>query len=401
MTFSRELNLHALPGKVTLTANGGMSIEFSSNGVSVSTMEKGVRQEVATGVSDLGIVAAPSFAAREVEVGLARGWKGFLTGRAVQWKLLVHDVSGKLRGQHDFSTSLPEFRISAPPEEKLDPLRRAPNAGFRVVVWNIARRKWQENPEPYRRVLRALQPDIVLLDEVSDQTSSEFITSFLQSLRQVGPHWNYVIAKTAGTERGLVGSTLPMTPAFGELHHRKQPFRRYGISAAGAFITMGSRTLLVTAVDLVCCGNAPGSLQEQRREAEAKVIAARLRQALRKGTADAVITGGDLNLVSTRLAKDMLRQRMDPAGGDLAEDEALRLDGRAVWTWSGPPGEPSRFVKGKLDYLLHSPSNLVLEKSFVFDSADLGVKWREHHKIEAGDSNVSDHRPVVADYRWR
>jgi len=401
LTFDRELNIHALPGTLTLAANGEAEISFSSDGISVSTLDRGVARPAPTGVSDLGIAAAPSFAARDVEIGIARGWKGLLAGRAVRWRLYVRDGSGKLIEQRSFSTALPALRISSPPEDKIDPLRRAPNAGFRVVAWNIARRRWQENPEPYRRVLRALQPDIVLLDEVSDQTSSDFIASFLRSLRPEGSPWNFVIAKTVGTERGLVGSTLPMTAAIGELRHREETLRQYGISAAGAYVTMGSRTLLVTAIDLVCCGNAPGSKQEQRREAEVAVISEALREALRTRTANAVITGGDLNLVSTRKAMDMLRWKMDPAGGDLAEDESLRLDGKAMWTWSGPPGEPSQFVKGKLDYLLHSPSTLVLERSFVFDSADLGAKWREHHQIQAADSTVSDHRPVVADYRWR
>jgi hypothetical protein len=289
------------------------------------------------------------------------------------------------------------------------------------VVWNVHNRSWTESPDSYRRILQALRPDIVLLDEVFSETPEAWIRTFLKSLRPDGKEWNLVIAKSGGLERSLVASHFPLTPAFNEVWHKSETLKRLGpllepflpkvspprkgledgITAAAAFVTIDSRTLLATGLDLACCGNERGSLPEQRREAEAEAIAERVRAAIRSRAVHGVITGGDFNLVSSRQAMDSLRWNLDPVRGDLTEDFSRRLDGWATWTWTSAPGAASVFMRGKLDYLLYSPSGLDRRQAFVFDPADLSSEWRQHHDIQADDAAGTDHRPIVADFAWR
>src|SRR5205085_2238048 len=86
-----------------------------------------------------------------------------------------------------------------------------------------------------------------------------------------------------------------------------------GVTATAAFVTIGSRTLLATALHLTCCDSGAVSVRGQIREAEAVAVAEKLRGAMRSRRVDAVLTGGDFNLVSTRRALDILRWKFDSA----------------------------------------------------------------------------------------
>lgn len=436
LSFPLEQQIHALPGSVTLLADSdgdsatgedGFDVAFEfSSGVSVTTFDRGISSLVKTGVNDLGLAYAPSVAARNVEVGFPRGGsvgahKNLFSGRAVRWKLIVRDDAKQVVQQGQFASKMPARRAWNPPEAKSDPLGKPPGANFRVLTWNVHDRNWIQNPELFRRTLQALQPDIVLLTEVSiSETPEPWIRAFLKSLRPDGKDWNLLISKSGGWDRTVVATHFPLTPAFDEVRHNRATIERLGplvepllpkssprrkdledgISAAAAFVTIGSRTLLATTIHLACCGNEQGSVREQRRQAEAEVIAERLRATIGSRRVDGVITGGDFNLVNTRRPIELLRSNLDPAGGPLDENSSRRLDGWATWTWRAYPGAATPFMRSRLDYLLYSPSRLEQRKAFVFDPADMSSGWLLRHKLQADDWG-SDHRPVVADFRWR
>jgi endonuclease/exonuclease/phosphatase family metal-dependent hydrolase len=435
ITFTKEQNIHAVPGVLTLLArdereahvrDSGTEIgfDFSANGVSVFSFRDGTRTSLETGVHDLHMVTAPSFIAREFEIGFVRGrtvgaQNNAFSGRVIYWKLIFRDPAGRVLQQGALESRLPGTQPFSAGNGKQDPLRKHADAEFRVVTWNVHNRFFQQNPEPFRRILRALRPDVLFLDEVYDATPEDWIRTFLRSLSPDGKEWTFIRSRSGGWERSLVASHLPLTAAFDGVWHTKETLDRLGplleptlpkrspprkdlpdgITAAGAFITIGSRTVLATAVDLACCGSLAESLPNQRREAEVQAIQSIIRGAIGSRNVDGVLTGGDFNLVGSRRALDVLRRNLDRAGSDLAVDDALRLDNWANWTNSSGPGAP--FMRGKLDYVLHSPSSLTQKRAFIFDSNDLSATWLRHYRINADDSAVTDHCPIVVDFAWR
>jgi endonuclease/exonuclease/phosphatase family metal-dependent hydrolase len=332
--------------------------------------------------------------------------------------MLFRDKAGLVQ-QGQFVSRLPDVRRDGAMTAHVDPLERATGTDLRVVTWNVANRNWNQNPEPYRRILRALQPDVVLLVEVLDRTTETWIRSFIDSLGAQSGAWQFLLGKTGGWDRCLVASRLPLTGAFDEVRHTSETIQRLGpimdkpvansaaphktmedgITSTAAYIAIGGRSVLTTAVHLACCDNLARSPAEQRREAEASAIAEKLREAMQSHPVQAVLTAGDLNLVSTRRAMDLLREHLDVTGGDLSGEAALRLNGWATSTYVPTPRTP--FPASKLDYLFYSPSSLELRRAFVFDSGELAPEWLTHYGISVTDSTASDHLAVIADLGWR
>jgi endonuclease/exonuclease/phosphatase family metal-dependent hydrolase len=126
--------------------------------------------------------------------------------------------------------------------------------------------------------------------------------------------------------------------------------------------------------------------------------AARRAVASADGSAAAVILAGDFNLVGSETPLITAGRGLDTGGGDLEPIYALQLDGASTATWIGPS---TPFPPGQLDYLLH-PSSLEPLRAFVFETEDLGVADLATLGLSAELSDdASDHRPVVADFRWR
>lgn len=172
-----------------------------------------------------------------------------------------------------------------------------------------------------------------------------------------------------------------------------------GVGAGIALAHFGPRRLLVVPVDLTCCG-PPESQQEGVRVLEAEAINRAVRQACGRVRADAVLVGGDLNLVGTHYPRELMAQALDLDRSPLDSVDAMRLNDISKDTWR-PPGGGGRFPPGRLDWLLYSGASLDVVRSFVLDAADLSPRWLAEYKLKADDSTISDHLPIVTDFRWR
>jgi hypothetical protein len=119
--------------------------------------------------------------------------------------------------------------------------------------------------------------------------------------------------------------------------------------------------------------------------------------AMKDGNYDAVIVGGDMNLVGSCQILETLVGGLDLDGTALEPCPAYQLNGRSTATWTDA-GQP--FIPGRLDYLLYSDSAIQLLDTFVFQTDDLSAQWIDGHGLRADDSRCSDHLPVVADLRF-
>ena len=293
-----------------------------------------------------------------------------------------------------------------------DPLVRDSRTSFRVAVWNVGG-MLPVTADSIDRVIRAIDPDVLILDELWPALTAEGIKARLPSSGRASSAPWAVALGSRGAERGAVAargrvetvmSYVPYPPEGLDAMHGNDAGDRIwtaddGIGAAVVVVRLGSRRLIVVPVDLTCCG-PPESGNEALRILEADAINAATRRTLRGG-ADGVLVGGDFNLVGTGTPLNVMAHRLDLDNTALDPVDALRLNGLSKDTWR-QRGGGGRFPPGRLDWLLHSGSTLEVIRSFVFDTADLSPSWLTFHKLKADDSAAaSDHLPIVADFRWR
>ncbi len=302
-------------------------------------------------------------------------------------------------------------------------VERRPGTAFRALSWNVSQTSLVENAERFRRVLGALGPDLVLLDEVAADTELEWLHDFFASL---GDAWHVHRGSSGGRERQVIALRGDLSPRAGlapapELARLAYPDSllrpaerpaggrdvpvtapAQGAPATGAWVTVDGRVLLVVSLDLHSGGNRRDAREERVRRIEADVIQRAATQALlrppRAGV-DGVIVGGDFNLVGTETPLIRIARALDPSGGALEAVYALQLDGRSTATWDGGSG---RFPPGQLDYVLYSPATLVPLGAFVLETRDMEAEWLATHGLAAEDSQLaSDHLPIVVDFAWR
>lgn len=376
-------------------------------------------------------VMLPSYATTIAELRIARGRRldstaaTIFAGASYRAQVVVRDSNGVTRYQ------LPPFTATLSPLDTTravtsqDPLARAPNTQFRALVWNVANEGIRDRPERFRRILDAVDPDLLVLDEVGGVIGHEGMGKFLASIdsgRSVARGgWQYTYGGGGGYQRTVIAarSTVAELPEFrfipfpdsiaarlldavpAVVRERQRASLADGVATGAALVTLNGKRVAVVGVDLQSAGNASGSWQEQRRQAEARIIRDATVAAVRAhGAVDAIIAAGDHNLVATRQPLSTLGEIGQLLlGKPLAVASLLQLDSATAATWDGGSGP---FPPGRLDWFSYTDASLEVVGGFVFDAADLDPHWRAAHHLDVDDSKKSsDHRSVVVDLRWR
>jgi endonuclease/exonuclease/phosphatase family metal-dependent hydrolase len=368
---------------------------------------------VDTSPNAIGLLA-PSYADSRAELRLDRGLtsqaagqRTLLASAKVTIKLVLNqDPIARLGYGAGLSVQqqTPAMSLTLPPlvpartlnpSERIpttDPLARAPGTALRVVTWNVS-----GFPPPrldlFVRILRALDADVVMLNETRDRMSTTELESWLATVTPDHRPW-HVLPRT-GSAVAVKGD---VAEAFGSLSYRTADVE--SVHTAGAGVTLDGHHLLVVPLQLVCCDGSPDGVNEARRMIEARLIRSAVMGALPNLRPDAILVGGDLNLVATRGPLDTLRGAVADNVLPLSIARASQFNGRSVDTWrslsaSGP------YPPAQMDWLLFSGSDLEQLKGFAFDAKDLSPFWLAAHGLQATDSRASDHLPVVADFRWR
>jgi endonuclease/exonuclease/phosphatase family metal-dependent hydrolase len=303
-----------------------------------------------------------------------------------------------------------------------DPIRDSASSrgSFRVLSWNVSGDSFAKDPAAFNALLRAAQPDILLLDEVDPSAKPSQLRAVLEGLESgTEDPWHIDIGRSGGRQRGAIVSRWPLerVPELSELvaypnDERRRLHQRmteadearaaytmdHGIPVHGAVVLTGERRLLALTTDLQCCGNGPASWQEDRRQVEAREIRRRIIAALKRTQVDGIVFAGDLNLVAGPLPLIYASGPHPDPHADLIAAELRHLDGTETWTWDGR-GTP--FPSAKLDVQLYSPHSLALRRGYVLDSADLSATERTRLGLEADAAHgLSSHRPLVAEFDW-
>ena len=353
---------------------------------------------------DIGFAFAPTHAGRRFEFRFERGARlpetpQLFAGSRFSAKFVFIDASKAVADEtqiinHELTpTEQDEHQTNA----ASDPLAKNDAGALRVVSWNVQRGGMFKQPEPFARVLQALQPDILLLVELNDNNTAAQVQRFLDQTLPAASPWQVAFGEGGGDLRCAVASRLPLSdvPEVKLIAMPAQPDR--SVRATGAAIDVGGRKLLAMAVHLKCCGRAHGP-EDQAREIEVTQIAQAVQAACAATKFDGLVIGGDLNLVGARDPLEMLARSLDCDHSPLAVPQTYQLDGLSNATWADR-NQP--FIPGRLDYLLYSDSTMECLAGFAFDSRDLDQQWSAKHQVQAEDtSNASDHLPVVIDLRW-
>ena len=307
-----------------------------------------------------------------------------------------------------------------PPTIETHQLARSPGVDFRVLSWNISRSAFADHPEDFRNLLRLTDPDIVLLDEVGDKYGpADLIQAFRGVRGDDDIVWNVSIGAGGGYQRGLIGirGSIEQLEEFRWIDYPESALDELvavtpgvdraqlaeslaeGAAVNGGLVRVGSKELLVVIVDLWCCGTAE-RWEERRRVIEARLIRQAIRAALARGiNPDGIILAGDFNLVGGSHAMGILAGPYRDPFGALIPAEAYHIDGSLSWTWDG---RGSEFPSSPLDFAMYSPFSLEVVRALIVDTEDFPDSLLSPFGLSRNVSKeMSDHRPILVDYRWR
>ena len=198
---------------------------------------------------------------------------------------------------------------------KSDWLERHPDTALRVLVWNVDRKFFSDNAA-FQRVLRAVNADLLILDEMPGGVSADSIAGGLPATREPwhvvygiggGAHQRASIATHHPLQRKLEFDQLTyptdrfarwLAPVRADRQERARDALLAGVAAVGGIIEVNGRRVLVVGVDLQCCGDGIDSPEEERRQFESLAIRRAINDIAGAQKIDAMIVGGDFNTVN-------------------------------------------------------------------------------------------------------
>jgi len=421
--------LYGLDG-IDLVVDFSQTVESSVEGRGLGFALRAVDRDGATTAiprHSLDLIALPTSSAPRFEVRISRRGATGVPPFGSRLRLAaVYAEAGVVLDQ----TMVGSYTFRTAPGEPAAPvlggrLTKAPGS-VRIAQWNVSWDNFPPQAEHFARVLAAVEPDVILLDELPGELNagqvamtSEELTGFFERapLARLGT-WRFVYGESGGYQRALVAarerSIRPAEPlsrvrhppgALEPLLATAPPdLRRFleldassGPPAAGAWVDIAGREVLFVAMDLQSRGWL-GSPRDLHRRVQATTIRDHIAAAL-GATRAPVVVGGDLNLVGSRAPLFALVRGLDVDGSDLIAVDAERLGERSLTTWRNPE---DIFSPGRLDYVLISDAGLTVTNAFVFTTEDLDDATLDRLGLARELSlQLSDHLISVVDIQPR
>jgi endonuclease/exonuclease/phosphatase family metal-dependent hydrolase len=248
----------------------------------------------------------------------------------------------------------------------------------RVVSWNVQFGNLLDDKDRGARILKALDPDVLLLQELDGVDTSETLCVFLDETLE--KKWSAGLSKVHGTERHH-----QLRSAVATSFASKRNVSIDEQKAIYSVIDIQDKPVNFVSLHLRCCGGPTGEAEERRQEESTAI-----HHLVDNTSSPRWIIAGDWNLVGTTKPLNIVR------AGQFAIVEAYQPDGLLNATWSDTT---SSFTPGRLDWMLYSPETLKPVNSFVLDTSDLDTTTLNNSNLNAEDTaKLSDHLPLVADF---
>ena len=371
---------------------------------------------------DLDVVALPSWSATRFELRIARGGTrdGFAPlGRAVRARLVFESTSGAITAlpaaRYTFATPL-DTRART---QLVSAIPSTANGAVRVVQWNVSEGAFR-SPANHAKLLAAVAPDVILLDEAYAETSDSTLAEFFarKELAALG-RWRFVYSRSGGRQHavvatrdrdirqassmvrmeypaGVLDSVRAMVPTAAQRLFDIEATAQ--LSSTGAWITIDGVETLFVPLDLQS-GGFFRNPQDQLRVLQSRAIRAAVQRELAsRATRGALVIAGDFNAIGSYESISTLQHGLDLDGSDLALSDAWRLGERSLVTWTDP--KVGQFLPGRLDLTLFSDAAFERTGGFTFTTAELAPALAASLGVTPETSErTSDHLIVVTDLR--
>ena len=293
-------------------------------------------------------------------------------------------IGGDILKTQSFTTTLPRYAPSKPIN---DPIAPNPSNGVRVMSTNVLFSSPLKDPEPFVRVLDALNPDVILYQEWF-RTTQEDVREWIDE--HLGKDWSLIMMDdrsgvAIATKLKVVESiTKPLVA-----HGSSRPSR----VVAAVVETDDNNHLILVSLHLKCCGGA-GSDEDAKRIAQAHQIHGLILELREKYPDTGVVIGGDFNLVGTRTPLEMMIANLGIDKQDLTPVPTRVLGTQSMLTWTNAD---SSYTPGRLDWLLVDDHAWTPIRSWSLDTARLSDEALETSGLQREDSRATDHLPIVVD----
>jgi hypothetical protein len=372
---------------------------------------------------DLEVVVLPSWGADRFELRLAR------SGGLPDWPRLASPLRARLvYVAHDsvrVATPVQEYMFTTPSAatrpSRASTIPSKPGGAVRIAHWNVSEGSFRE-PQGHARLLAAVKPDVIMLDEMHGDVDSTSLAAFFRfpELAALGS-WQFVYGRSGGRQRGVVAARDRSIRSADAMSYMRYPDgaldslaradtripqrvieieRTAQIAATGAWVDVDGIETLFVPVDLTSSGYL-GSPNDAFRLLQARTIRGYVLDEIgTPGRRAPVFIAGDFNAVASYASVRALQDELDVDGSALALNRALRLDGRTATTWRN--ATVGQFTPGRLDLALFSGRVFTQVGGFVFTTEDLSDPLLELLQLSRELSQqTSDHLIVVTDLRRR
>ncbi|MBM91637.1 MAG: hypothetical protein CMJ35_08495 [Phycisphaerae bacterium] len=339
------------------------------------------------GHAAMGVACLPTYASEQYELRLDRLGPGSdVLPASGQIGVIVDqvDAKGTTLWSERFVVELPERDSEQGVLDAALPERAAD--GVRVMSANVLFSSPLKTPEPFKRVLDATKPDVILYQEWFRSERAQ-VEGWLK--QYAGDAWElHFPDEGAGvaiaTRHPILARYDEVLPPSGE----GRPAR-----ACAALIETDAGELLAISVHLKCCGSA-GSDEDLTRIDQAKAINAFIDWVHEQHPDAMVVIAGDFNLVGSRTPLEVMARGLGVNGDDLEPAQVRVLGDSTAVTWVDAK---SRFGPGRLDWMLYDGSRSALGKAFMLDTRVLSDAALLSMGLERDDSEASDHLPMVVE----
>lgn len=360
--------------------------------------------------SNIGLVSAPTVTSDRFEIAIRKDivLSGTPVFQSDNFKVVFKDdisngdVIPAVNEEIDYTFStensepLPDYSIQKPQETDL-----------RIISYNaLFDGLFDENRIPsFSRIFQATQPDIIGFQEIYNHSSL-----------QVANQMESILPSAAGQQwyHAKEGPDCHAISRYPILESALIPGYNQG-AGNGAFLidVPGIETnLLLIVAHPPCCANNAG------RQTEVDLMMEFIREA-KAGNGPIPIAAntpivilGDMNLVGDRRQLETLLSgdiddessygsdfKPDWDGNDLLDSHPYTTGVPFSYTWYN---QGSSFSPGRLDFLIYSGSNLMLQNGYSLFTPALPQDSLNTYNLFADDAVIaSDHLPVVVDFEFR
>jgi hypothetical protein len=234
----------------------------------------------------IGLTMAPTYASENVELAMNRsvsipGIGALFQSNSFRMKFVHRATAGILTEETAIHThSLePTFAASVNIDNHRQLPTKSPN-DLRVMSWNVEYGTILKKPTLYARILKAINPDVILLQELTQTEEPDTLQAFLNNqIPREGLEWQVLLGADTGSIGNGIATLLPIEsiPALNRIPYPNRP--EWAVRAIGGKVTLeNGKTLLLSSVHLKCCGRI-GSSEDQTRILETEAINERIKQA--------------------------------------------------------------------------------------------------------------------------